>query len=79
MLKNAITSASVLVFLDDTKSFCVEADSSNFTTGVVLSQQLEADSKWYLVAFFSKSLSTVEWNYKIHNKEMLAIIYALEK
>jgi len=31
------------------------------------------------VAFYSKSLSPVEWNYEIHNKEMLAIIRALEE
>jgi len=31
------------------------------------------------VAFYSKSLSPVERNYEIHNKEMLAIIYMLEE
>jgi len=31
------------------------------------------------VAFYSKSLSSVEWNYEIHDKEMLAIIRALEE
>jgi hypothetical protein len=31
------------------------------------------------VAFLSKSLNTVEWNYKIHDKEMLAIIHALQE
>ena len=31
------------------------------------------------MAFYSKSLSLVERNYKIHDKEMLAIIYALEE
>jgi len=31
------------------------------------------------VAFYSKSLSLVERNYKIHDKEMLAIIRALEE
>ena len=31
------------------------------------------------VAFLSKSLSPVERNYKIHNKEMLAIVQALEE
>jgi len=35
--------------------------------------------KWYPVAFYSKSLSPVEQNYEIHNKEMLAIIHALEE
>ena len=37
------------------------------------------DGKWRPVAFYSKSLSLVERNYKIHNKEMLAIIHALEE
>jgi hypothetical protein len=36
------------------------------------------DDKWHLIAYYSKSLSTVECNYEIHNKEMLAIIQALE-
>jgi len=31
------------------------------------------------MAFYSKSLSFVERNYKIHDKEILAIIYALEE
>ena len=35
--------------------------------------------KWHLIAFFSKSLSPVKWNYEIHDKKMLAIIHALEE
>ena len=31
------------------------------------------------MAFYSKSLSLVEWNYEIHDKEMLAIICVLEE
>jgi len=38
-----------------------------------------ADRKWHPIAFYSKSLSSVERNYEIHNKEMLAIICALEE
>jgi hypothetical protein len=49
----------------------VEADSSNFATGAVLSQQSP-------VTYYSKSLSAVEWNYEIHDKEMLAVIQAPE-
>ena len=33
---------------------------------------------WHPVAFLSKSLSPVERNYEIHDKEMLAIVWALE-
>jgi len=63
----------------DSELFWVEADSSDFATGAVLSQQSTANRKWHSVAFYSKSLSSVEWNYEIHDKEMLAIIHALEE
>jgi hypothetical protein len=62
------------MFPDDTRPFRLEADSSDFATGAVLSQQSSADDKWHPIAYYSKSLSAVERNYKIHDKEMLAII-----
>jgi len=37
-----------------------------------------SNNLWRLVAFISKSLSDTERNYKIHNKEMLAIVRCLE-
>jgi len=63
----------------DLEPFQVEADSSNFTTGAVLSQQSTTDGKWHPVVFYSKSLFFMEWNYKIHDKKMLAIIHMLEE
>ncbi|GLB45802.1 putative retrotransposable element tf2 155 kda protein type 1-like [Lyophyllum shimeji] len=47
--------------------------------GAVLSQQSPEDEKWHPVAFYFKSLNAVERNYEIHDKEMLAIIHALEE
>ena len=44
-----------------------------------MSQQSTVDGKWHPIAFYSKSLSSMEWNYEIHDKEMLAIIRALEE
>ena len=38
-----------------------------------------SDDLWRLVAFISKSLSDTERNYKIHDKEMLAIVRCLEE
>jgi hypothetical protein len=73
-----VVSAPILVFLDETRPFRVEADSSDFATRAVLSQQSPEDDKWHPVAYYSKSLSAVEQNYKIHDKEMLAVIRALE-
>jgi len=51
----------------------------DFATGAALSQQSMTDGKWHPVVFYSKFLFSVEWNYEIHNKEMLAIIRALEE
>jgi len=78
-LKTAVTTAPVLVFPQDSEPFRVEVDSSNFATGAVLSQQSTTNGKWHPVAFYSKSLFSVEQNYEIHDKEMLAIIRALEE
>jgi len=66
-----------LVAPDLDKEFRVEADASNFATGGVLSIRYE-DNKWRPVAYISKSLNETERNYKIHDKEMLAIIHCLE-
>ena len=77
-LKSAITSSPILIFPDDNKPYKVEADSSEYATGAVLSQEGE-DGKWHPIAFLSKSLNSVERNYDIHDKELLAIIRALEE
>jgi len=74
-----VTTALVLISSQDLEPFQIEADSSDFTTGAVLSQQLMTDEKWHPIVFCSKSLSSVERNYKIHNKDILAIIHALEE
>ena len=57
----------------------VEADAYDVATGVTISQQSLEDGMWHPIAFFSKSLSLVEWDYEIHDNEMLAIIHALEE
>ena len=78
-LKTGVTTAPVLMSPQDSEPFWVKADSLDFATRAVLSQQSTMDRKWYPMAFYSKSLSSVEWNYEIHDKEMLAIIRVLEE
>ena len=75
----AVTTALILALPQDSEPFHIEADSSDFASRAVLSQQLPGEEKWHPVAFYSKSLSPVERNYKIHDKEMLAIIRVLEE
>ena len=74
-----MTTALALMSPQDLEPFWVKVDSSNFATEAVLSQQSTMDGKWHPVVFYSKSLSSMEQNYKIHNKEMLVIICALEE
>ena len=55
----------------------MEVDTSDYAMGGVLSMEYE-DGKWRLVAFLSKSLNETKKNYKIHDKEILAVIKGLE-
>ena len=50
---------------------------ANYAMGGVLSMKC-SDELWRPVAFISKSLSDTERNYKIHDKEMLAVVRCLE-
>jgi len=75
----AVTTAPILVLPQDLEPFYIKANSSDFASRAVLSQQLPGEEKWHLVAFYSKSLSLVERNYEIHDKEILAIIRVLEE
>ena len=79
ILKEKITSAPVSTLPENSCPFCIEVDSLYFATRAVLSQQSPKDDKWHPVAFLSKSLSSVKWNYEIHDKKMLAIVWALKE
>ena len=76
-LKKRFTIKPVLVIPDLDREMRVEVDVLDFATGRVLLMKYE-DEKWRQVTYISKLLNEVERNYKIHNKEMLAIIWCLE-
>jgi hypothetical protein len=57
----------------------VETDALNGVLGGILLQQEPTTKLWHLIAFFSKTMQPPELNYDIYNKEMLAIIRALEE
>ncbi len=78
VLKSAVTPAPTLTFPSKSGPFHLECDASNFATGAILSQQQE-DGLFHPIGFMSKSFSDTEWNYQIHNKEMLAIMHVLEE
>jgi len=76
-LKEWFTKEPVLAAPDLDRKMRIEVDASDYTMGGVLSMECE-DGLWRPVAFLSKSLNKTERNYKIHDKEMLAIIQGLE-
>ena len=76
-LKEMICTEPVLTVADYSKPFRIEADSSDFANGAILSQQV--DGVWRPVAFRSQSLTEAERNYEIYDKELLAIMEALRE
>ena len=76
-LKEVFTTKPILAAPDLDKEFRIEANTSNYATEGVLSMKC-SDNLWRPVAFISKSLSDIERNYKIHDKEMLVVIRCLE-
>uniref|UniRef100_A0A0W0G4B7 Integrase catalytic domain-containing protein n=1 Tax=Moniliophthora roreri TaxID=221103 RepID=A0A0W0G4B7_MONRR len=62
--------------LDVDKPFVIEADTSKWATGTVLRQK-GADGEWHPCGYLLKSLSPMERNYEIYNRELLAIYQAL--
>jgi len=76
-LIDAITTQPVLALPRPTGQFRLEADSSDYAIGAVLSQL--QDNKWLPIAYLSKALTETQRNYEIYDKEMLAIMLALEE
>ena len=76
-LKKRFTWRPVLTASDLDKKMRVEVDMSDYAMEEVLLMEYK-DRKWKPVAFLSKSLNETERNYKIHNKEILAIIRDLK-
>jgi len=76
-LKQRFTTAPILAHFDATKPVIIEIDTSDFAIGAVLSQRDE-EGRLHPVAFHSRKFQPVEINYKIHDKELLAIVNAFK-
>jgi hypothetical protein len=55
----------------------VKTNASDGVIASVLSQQ-HTNKQWYSVAYFFKTMAPAEYNYGIHNKEMLVIVRSLD-
>ncbi|QRW18200.1 Retrotransposable element Tf2 protein [Rhizoctonia solani] len=77
-LKALVTKSPVLIHSNPKLPYYQETDASGVAMGAILSQQGE-DNRLHPVAYMSKSFSGAEANYDTHDKELLAIIKALEE
>jgi len=77
-LVEAFTTAPVLQHIDYDREVIIETDASDYVPAGVLSQH-DDQGVLHLVAYILKKHSPAECNYDIYNKELMAIINALEE
>jgi RNase H-like domain found in reverse transcriptase/Integrase zinc binding domain/Chromo (CHRromatin Organisation MOdifier) domain/Integrase core domain/Reverse transcriptase (RNA-dependent DNA polymerase) len=77
-LKKRFTEEPVLAMPDQNRPFQIETDASKYATGAVLTQ-LDSNGDRHPVSFLSKTFSPAERNYEIYDRELLAIIRALDE
>jgi RNase H-like domain found in reverse transcriptase len=70
--------APVLALPDHSRPFSVVCDASDFAIGCALLQQDESGID-RAISYQSRQLRAAELNYPVHDKELLAIKYALMK
>jgi hypothetical protein len=77
-IKSSLLEAPVLALPDDSKPYSVVCDASDFAIGCALLQQ-DDEGHERVVSYQSRQLQAAEKNYPVHDKELLAMKYALVK
>jgi transposase InsO family protein len=75
-LKEACIKEPVLIAFRSGLPLRIETDASDLALGAVALQ--EKDGKWHPIAYHSRKFSQAEERYDVHDKELLAIVNALE-
>ena len=76
-LKKTFIIATILIKFDPDKQIVVKFEASNYLTGGDLFQFDSINTLWP-VAYFSKKHTPAKYNYKIYDKELIAIIQCFE-
>ena len=76
-LKKALVSAPIIQPPDWSLPFEIMCDASDFAVGAVLGQT--KDKKHHAIAYASKTLTGAQLNYATTEKELLAVVFAIDK
>jgi len=77
-LKGAMITEPILQHFDPEQPVTVKTDTSDYAIGAICSQP-DAKGILHPVAYYSRKLKDPERNYDIHDKELLAMVDALQK
>jgi hypothetical protein len=76
-LKDKFLRQPIFIMPDSKQSFTLETDASKWASGGVLRQK-GSDGEWHSCGYISQTFSAAERNYEIYDRELLAIVRALE-
>ena len=76
--KLALCSASVLARCNFSRPFKIQCDASEVALGSVLTQENEAGEE-HPIVYLSRTLKKHELNYSVSEKELLAVVWSIEK
>ncbi|CAM8908137.1 unnamed protein product [Rhodiola kirilowii] len=76
-LRKALTSTPIIQTPDWEQPFEIMCDASDFAVGAVLGQRF--DKKAVVIYYASRTLDSAQRNYSTTEKELLAVVFALEK
>ncbi|GMF51209.1 unnamed protein product [Phytophthora fragariaefolia] len=77
-VKKSLASAPVLMLPDTSRPFHVVCNASDFAIGCAL-MQFDDEGRERVVSYQSRQMKPAERNYPVHDKELLAMRYALIK
>ena len=76
-LKSALISAPIMQLPDWRLPFEIMCDASDYAVGVILGQR--KDKKLHAIYYAGRTLDSAQMNYATTEKELLAVVFALEK
>ena len=77
LLKSLLTSAPIIQPPDWSLPFEIMCDASDYAIGAVLGQRKE--NKPHVIYYASRTLNSAQMNYTTTEKELLAVVFALDK